>query len=87
MHVLELVRKQYKIDDNRIYLMGHSMGGIGTWKLAPKYPDIWAAIAPFSGSGAPATLENASRTSPSSSSTATTTRRSTSPARARWWRS
>jgi predicted esterase len=57
MHVLELARKNYKIDPNRIYLMGHSMGGIGTWKLAPKYPDIWAAIAPFSGSGAPATLE------------------------------
>jgi poly(3-hydroxybutyrate) depolymerase len=57
MHVLDLVRKNYKIDPNRIYLMGHSMGGIGTWKLAPKYPDIWAAIAPFSGSGAPATLE------------------------------
>jgi predicted esterase len=57
MRVLELVRKQYKIDDNRIYLMGHSLGAIGTWKIAPKYPDIWAAIAPFSGSGAPATLE------------------------------
>jgi predicted peptidase len=57
MHVLDLARKNYKIDPNRIYLMGHSMGGIGTWKLAPKYPDIWAAIAPFSGSGAPATLE------------------------------
>ena len=46
-----------RIDENRIYLMGHSMGGIGTWKLAAKYPDIWAAIAPISGSGAPATLE------------------------------
>ena len=57
MHVLDLARKSYKIDPNRIYLMGHSMGGIGTWKLAPKYPDIWAAIAPFSGSGQPATLE------------------------------
>jgi predicted peptidase len=33
------------------------MGAIGTWKIAPKYPDIWAAIAPFSGSGAPDTLE------------------------------
>jgi predicted peptidase len=57
MRVLDLARKNYKIDPNRIYLMGHSMGGIGTWKLAPKYPDLWAAIAPFSGSGAPATLE------------------------------
>ena len=57
MRVLELVRKQYKIDDSRIYLTGHSLGAIGTWKMAPKYPDIWAAIAPFSGSGVPATLE------------------------------
>lgn len=57
MRVLETVRQQYKIDDARIYLTGHSMGGIGTWKIAPKYPDIWAAIAPFAGSGVPASLE------------------------------
>ena len=57
MQVLQRVRQQYKIDDARIYLLGHSMGGIGTWKLAPKYPDVWAAIAPFSGNGAPDTLE------------------------------
>ncbi len=57
MQVLQRVREQYKIDDRRIYLMGHSMGAIGTWKIAPKYPDVWAAIAPISGSGAPDTLE------------------------------
>jgi poly(3-hydroxybutyrate) depolymerase len=57
MQVLQRVRQLYKIDESRIYLMGHSMGAIGTWKIAPKYPDIWAAIAPISGSGAPATLE------------------------------
>jgi poly(3-hydroxybutyrate) depolymerase len=57
MQVLQRVRQQYKIDENRIYLMGHSMGGIGTWKIAAKYPDIWAAIGPISGSGAPATIE------------------------------
>jgi poly(3-hydroxybutyrate) depolymerase len=57
MQVLQRVRQQYKIDESRIYLMGHSMGGIGTWKIAPKFPDIWAAIAPISGSGAPDTLE------------------------------
>jgi predicted peptidase len=33
------------------------MGAIGTWKIAPKYPEIWAAIAPISGNGAAATLE------------------------------
>jgi poly(3-hydroxybutyrate) depolymerase len=57
MQVLARVRQLYKIDDSRIYLMGHSMGAIGTWKIAPKYPEVWAAIAPFSGSGAPDTLE------------------------------
>ena len=57
MQVLQRVRKQYKVDDGRIYLMGHSMGAIGTWKIAPKFPEIWAALAPLSGSGAPATLE------------------------------
>ena len=57
MQVLQHVRQQYKIDGNSIYLMGHSMGAIGTWKIAPKYPDVWAAIAPISGSGAPATLD------------------------------
>ncbi|PYR19425.1 MAG: hypothetical protein DMF98_24665, partial [Acidobacteria bacterium] len=57
MQMLQHVRQHYRIDENRIYLMGHSMGGIGTWKIAAKYPDIWAAIAPISGSGAPATLE------------------------------
>lgn len=57
MQVLQFVKQQYRIDESRIYLMGHSMGAIGTWKIAPKYPDVWAAIAPISGSGQPATLE------------------------------
>jgi poly(3-hydroxybutyrate) depolymerase len=57
MRVLQNVRQQYKIDDTRIYLAGHSMGAIGTWKIAPKTPDIWAAIGTFAGNGAPATLE------------------------------
>ena len=57
VQVLQRVRQEYRIDDARIYLLGHSMGAIGTWKIAPKYPDVWAAIAPISGSGAPATLE------------------------------
>jgi poly(3-hydroxybutyrate) depolymerase len=57
MQVLQRVRQMYKIDESRIYLLGHSMGAIGTWKIAPKYPDLWAAIAPVSGQGAPETLD------------------------------
>jgi predicted peptidase len=57
MEVLARVRRDYKIDDNRIYLLGHSMGGFGTWVLGPKYGSIWAAMAPISGGGSPASLE------------------------------
>ncbi|MBZ5609434.1 MAG: hypothetical protein LAP38_14320 [Acidobacteriia bacterium] len=57
MEVLRLVRERYKIDDNRIYLLGHSMGAIGTWLLGPKYPNIWAVLAPISGAGDPASVE------------------------------
>jgi poly(3-hydroxybutyrate) depolymerase len=57
MEVLRRMRADYKVDESRIYLMGHSMGAIGTWALAAKYPDIWAAVAPFAGLGAPASVE------------------------------
>ena len=57
MEVLKRARTDYKIDDSRIYLMGHSMGAIGTWAIAAKSPSIWAALAPFSGLGNPASIE------------------------------
>lgn len=57
MEVLRLVRANYKIDDNRIYLLGHSMGAIGTWLLGPKYANIWAVLAPISGAGDPTSIE------------------------------
>jgi predicted peptidase len=39
------------VDENRIYLTGLSMGGYGTWHLAARYPDRFAAIAPVCGGG------------------------------------
>jgi poly(3-hydroxybutyrate) depolymerase len=56
MNVLARMRKDYNVDTDRIYLIGHSMGAIGTWALAAKYPDVWAALGPFSGVGAPASV-------------------------------
>jgi poly(3-hydroxybutyrate) depolymerase len=46
LNVLALVREEFTIDGDRIFLMGHSMGGGGTWHLATKYPDLWAGLAP-----------------------------------------
>jgi predicted esterase len=45
LEVVDLIRKEFKVDDDRTYLMGHSMGGAGTLYLAIKYPQRWAAIA------------------------------------------
>ncbi len=45
MNVLKLTRRNFKIDSDRIYLFGHSMGGGGSMHLAMKYPSMWAAIA------------------------------------------
>lgn len=53
LEVLARMRAQYAVDPSRIYLIGHSMGAIGTWALGAKYPDIWAALVPFSGMGSP----------------------------------
>jgi hypothetical protein len=38
-----------RVDTNRVYLTGVSLGGQGTWYLAIKYPEKFAAIAPISG--------------------------------------
>jgi poly(3-hydroxybutyrate) depolymerase len=63
MNVLDIVRKDYLIDERRIYVIGHSMGGGGALHLARKYPAIWAGVAvaapalPFS----PALLDDIAR--------------------------
>lgn len=56
MQVLMRVRRDYKIDETRIYLMGHSMGAIGTWFLGAKYPDIWTALGTVAGTGNPQSI-------------------------------
>ncbi len=45
MNVLNLVRQNYSIDSENIFLWGHSMGGSGTYHLAMQYPDLWNALA------------------------------------------
>ena len=47
MNVLAITRRELNIDNRRIYLMGHSMGGGGTWHLGLKYPKLWAGLAPI----------------------------------------
>jgi len=49
MNVVDVVSKEYNVDSQRIYLMGHSMGGFGAYYLGQKYASKWAAVAPMSG--------------------------------------
>jgi predicted peptidase len=54
MNVLDMMRKEFNVDENRIYIMGHSMGGAGAMYLGVKYPAIWAGIGAMAPATAPA---------------------------------
>ena len=43
--------EKYKIDKNRVYITGFSMGGFGTLKFAKDYPGLFAAAAPVCSGG------------------------------------
>lgn len=43
------VAAKWRVDDCRIYMIGMSMGGFGTWALANRMPDRFAAISPMCG--------------------------------------
>ncbi len=45
------LESRYRVDSDRIYVTGLSMGGFGTWSLASYAPDRFAAIAPICGGG------------------------------------
>jgi poly(3-hydroxybutyrate) depolymerase len=51
LKALEAVSGTYKVDPKRVALTGLSMGGMGTWSLAAKHPEKFAAIAPVCGPG------------------------------------
>jgi predicted peptidase len=53
MGVLDQVLARYKGDPKRVYLTGISLGGFGTWYLAAKHPERFAAMAPVVGFGVP----------------------------------
>lgn len=48
----EIVEK-YKVDQERLYVTGLSMGGFGTWSLAAYQPKRFAALVPICGGGEP----------------------------------
>ena len=51
--LIDNVRANYRVDPDRVYLTGLSMGGYGTWALASTYPNKFAAAVPICGGGNP----------------------------------
>jgi Predicted peptidase len=49
--LLDEIESSYRVDPDRVYLTGISMGGFGTWRLAAVQPHRFAAIAPICGGG------------------------------------
>jgi predicted peptidase len=47
--LLDDVLARYRVDGDRVYLTGLSMGGGGTWSLAAAHPERFAAIVPICG--------------------------------------
>lgn len=49
MTLLDEIESKYDIDTDRVYLTGFSMGGFGSWAIAGRYPERFAAAAPICG--------------------------------------
>jgi predicted peptidase len=51
MKLIAQLEKDYRIDSQRLYVTGLSMGGYGTWDALARYPDRFAAGVPICGGG------------------------------------
>ncbi len=51
LNILVNLSKEFLIDSDRIYLIGQSRGGVGTWDLISKRPELFAAAVPLAGRG------------------------------------
>lgn len=49
MRIFEKVTSEYSCDSSRYYVTGLSMGGYGTWQVATRYNDVFAAAMPLCG--------------------------------------
>jgi dienelactone hydrolase len=46
---IEMAKHKFNVDEDKVYLMGFSMGGWGTWNVGTRHPELFAAIAPVYG--------------------------------------
>ncbi|MHC4953678.1 MAG: dienelactone hydrolase family protein [Planctomycetota bacterium] len=49
LSLIEIAKAQHDIDPDRVYCVGFSMGGTGSWHMAGRHPDLLAGAAPCAG--------------------------------------
>jgi len=49
LEAIASVKRRYKIDADRVVLIGFSMGGAGAWHLGAHYAENWVAVSPGAG--------------------------------------
>ena len=64
LDMIDEVQQRYQIAPDRIYLMGHSMGGWGTWWIGLRHPDLFASLCPMAGFSPFELLPNAGHLAP-----------------------
>jgi len=57
VELIEKIIKENPIDESRLYVVGASMGGYGTWDIIQRYPGKFAAAMPLCGGGDPSKAE------------------------------
>ena len=53
LELIEQAKKTWKIDPDRVYMVGHSMGGYGSWTVGAHHADLFAGLAPYAGAPTP----------------------------------
>jgi predicted peptidase len=56
--ILEQTLRDYPTDPERVYLSGVSSGGTGCWLFVARYPELFAAVAPFASAGGDSSTAN-----------------------------
>lgn len=51
------IKQHYKIEKTKTLLTGFSMGGIGTWYMAARHPQLFSAFIPVSAAAGPGIIE------------------------------
>ena len=51
--LIEAAKRTGKVDPDRIYIAGHSMGGFGSWHIGAHHADLFAGIGAYAGAPVP----------------------------------